>query len=431
MRNNWFFFMDLDGESQYMFPLEPLLSQGFGANLFSQLSSFVDNPLHQSRFLHVPGTMAFQEALNGMSKLAGGLIFWFTSASSSNLSRQISGNQISPTPGSCRSSAQVKNSTSTRCDLAGLGFGFVSKVESSPPVVSSTISSFVMRLLLGEAERLQSFPVLSLAASLVPPFDNLASKVLAIPLENGDVQVHASIDQRPCEVEHCGCPGLSFSDLNWTRHAVEPRTGIEFPMFLDNIVAGQERSRLTSEVLVGTGSRTMTIIRIKSLKIYAFGVYVHTNSVCEKLGPKYASIPMGELIKHRDFYEDLLREDISMTVRLVINCNGIKINTVRDAFEKSLRNRLLKTNPDTDYHCLTTFGSFFTKDIPLPAGTTVDFRRTADGQLITEIGGNQIGVVCSKDLCRAFFDIYIGDIPVSEQTKKEIGKNVASIIGKC
>jgi hypothetical protein len=173
MRNNWFFFMDLDGESQYMFPLEPLLSQGFGANLFSQLSSFVDNPLHQSRFLYVPGTMAFQEALNGMSKLAGGLIFWFTSASSSNLSRQISGNQISLTPGSCRSSAQVKNSTSTRCDLAGLGFGSVSKVESSPPVVFSTISSFVMRLLLGEAERLQSFPVLSLAASLVPPFDNL------------------------------------------------------------------------------------------------------------------------------------------------------------------------------------------------------------------------------------------------------------------
>lgn len=140
---------------------------------------------------------------------------------------------------------------------------------------------------------------------------------------------------------------------------------------------------------------------------------------------------MGELNKRRDFYEDLLREDISMTVRLVINCNGIKINTVKDAFEKSLRNRLVKTNPDTDYNCLTTFGSFFTKDVPLPAGTVVDFRRTADGQLITEIGGNQIGAVRSKDLCRAFFDMYIGDIPVSEQTKEEIGKNVACIIGKC
>ncbi|KAJ6354469.1 hypothetical protein OIU77_005139 [Salix suchowensis] len=412
MRNNWLFFMDLDGESQYMFPLEPLLSQGFGANLFSQLSSFVDSPLHQSRFLYVPGTMAFQEALNRISKLAGGLIFWFTSASSSNLSRQISHNQRSPTPGSCRSFAHVNNSTSTRCDLAGSGFGSVSKGGSSPPVVFSTISRFVMRLLLREAERLQSFPFLSLAASLVPPFDNLASKALAIPLENGDVQVHAPIDQRPCEVEHHGCSGLSFSELNWTRHAMEPKTGIEFPMFLDNILSGQEGSRLTSEVLVGTGSKTMTIIKIKSLRIYAFGLYVHPSSVCEKLGPKYASIPIGELNKHRDFYEDLLREDIAMTVRLVINCKGIKISTVKDAFEKSLRNR-------------------FIEDIPLPAGTTIDFRQTADGKLITEIGGNQIGVVCSKDLCRAFFDMYIGDIPVSEQTKEEIGKNVASIIGKC
>lgn len=67
------------------------------------------------------------------------------------------------------------------------------------------------------------------------------------------------------------------------------------------------------------------------------------------------------------------------------------------AFEKSLRARLLKvnkssaienyfcgaiansladmgnfvsfhkTNPDTDYQCLSTFGSCFTQDIPLPA----------------------------------------------------------------
>ncbi|CAK7352756.1 unnamed protein product [Dovyalis caffra] len=348
-----------------MFPLEPLFSQGFGANLSSQVSSFVDNPLHQSRFIHIPGTMAFQEALNSMSKLAGGLICWFTSASSSNLSRKISGNQRSRGPGSCKSSAQVKNSTGH--NLAGLGFGSISKGESSPPVIFSKISSFMMRLLHRDAEKLKSFPVLSLAAALVPPFDNLSSKVLSIPLENGDVQVQASIDQRPCEVEHRGCPGLPIPDLNWTRHAVEPRTGIEFPMFLDNILAGQNRSRLTSEVLVGTGSRTMTIIRIKTMKIYAFGFYVHPNSVCEKLGPKYASIPMGELNKRHDFYKDLLREDISMTIRLVINCNGIKINTVKDAFEKSLRDRLLKTNPDADYHCLTTFGSFFTKDIPLPA----------------------------------------------------------------
>lgn len=31
----------------------------------------------------------------------------------------------------------------------------------------------------------------------------------------------------------------------------------------------------------------------------------------------------------------------------------------------------------------------------------------------------------------AFFDMYIGDVPVCEQTKEEIGRNVASIIGRC
>ena len=38
-----------------------------------------------------------------------------------------------------------------------------------------------------------------------------------------------------------------------------------------------------------------------------FLIDVHPSSVCEKLGPKYASIPISELNKHRDFYEDLLR----------------------------------------------------------------------------------------------------------------------------
>lgn len=31
----------------------------------------------------------------------------------------------------------------------------------------------------------------------------------------------------------------------------------------------------------------------------------------------------------------------------------------------------------------------------------------------------------------AFFDMYIGDVPVSEQAKEEIGRNVANIIRRC
>ncbi|XP_074296180.1 fatty-acid-binding protein 2 isoform X2 [Silene latifolia] len=258
--------------------------------------------------------------------------------------------------------------------------------------------------------------------------------MLAIPPADACVQMLGSVDQAPCDVQHRGRLGHSFPDFNWIRRAVEPITGIEFPGVLNNILAKENQSNLSPEylqVLVGTGSRTVTIIKIKSFKLYAFGFYVHPYSVCQKLGSKYASMPASELKDHNEFYADLLREDIGMTVRLVVNCNGMKINAVKDTFEKSLRARLVKTNPETDFKCIETFGSFFTKDIPLPVGTIIDLRRTADGQLITEIGGSQIGAVHSRELCRAFFDMYLGEVPVSKETKEEIGSNVASIVGRC
>ncbi|XP_010526033.1 PREDICTED: fatty-acid-binding protein 2 isoform X2 [Tarenaya hassleriana] len=363
MRNNWMFFMGPDGGSSYILPMDTFLPHGISSQLFSHL--------------HIPGSLAL-EAFSCVSKFAGALLCWISHA---NLRREIASSQWDSASKSCNSSTQAKRFTFRQPDFNGFHFNMGSKDIHG---VFGKISRSSIQHLFNESERLHSFSVLSLAAALVPPFNNMA------------------------------------------RQAVEPRTGIEFPMLLDKNTYG-----LTSEVLVGTGSRTMKIIRIKSLKVYAFGFYIHPSSVCKKLGPKYASFPPCKLDKYDDFYRDLLREDIGMSVRLVVNCNGLKINTVRDAFEKSLRARLVKTNPNTDFHCLRAFGSFFTKDIPIPAGTIIDFRRTADGQFITEIGGNQIGAVRSKDLCRAFFDMYIGDFPVSEQTKEDIGRNVAGIIRRC
>ncbi|KAH9653081.1 Fatty-acid-binding protein 2 [Citrus sinensis] len=443
MGNNWFF-MDFNGGDPYILPTEFFLARSLGDHLFSQ-----------SSYPYVPGSLALQGAVNCISKFTGAFLFWFTSGSSSNLSRRIAGNQHGSKIGSYKSSAQVKQITSTGHNLTGFHLSSNSESEYACPVVFNKVSSSAIRRLFREGGKLHLSSVLSLAAAVIPPLDNVSSKVLAIPLENAEIQMHESMGRSPCEVESHRCGALSFPDLSRTRHAVEPRTGIEFPMILDNVIDGENYSSSTSEVkyivmdeaencaasfclililhiflllgvLVGTGSRTIKIVKIKSLKVYAFAFYVHPRSVCEKLGPKYASISVAELNKCGGFYEDLLREDIDMTVRLVINCNGMKVNAVKDVFEKSLRARLEKANPNTDYHCLESFGSYFSKDIPLPLGTVINFRRTAAGQLITEIGGNQIGAVHSKDLCRAFFDMYIGTSPVSEQTKEEIGKNVAT-----
>lgn len=351
---------------------------------------------------------------------------WLSRASGSNVARSLRGSP--PPPPTSFGTVQLKAVSS---NLRVFGFPVGPKRKSRSPLRLGKISSLAVRVIWREVERFKSFPVLSLAAALVPPFQNLSSNVLGSPLQNPDVKMYGAIDQMSKEVEGQGCPFLSFIELSQTKPAVEPKTGIEFPLVLDNIFAGEKSYGFNFEVLVGTGSRTMTIVKIKSLKVYAFGFYVHPFSLCEKLGPKYASISADELNNRDDFYKDLLREDINMTVRLVVNCRGMKINSVKDAFEKSLRARLVKTNPSTDFDCLRTFGSFFTENISIPLGTVIEFKRTVDGRLITNISGNQIGSVHSKDLCRAFFDMYIGDLPVCEQTKKDIGMNVANIIRRC
>lgn len=74
-----------------------------------------------------------------------------------------------------------------------------------------------------------------------------SSKVLAVPLDNTELQMQELVDRRPCEVGQ-GCGSLSFLDLNRRRHAIEPRTGIEFPTILDNILDTQNNSSLASEV---------------------------------------------------------------------------------------------------------------------------------------------------------------------------------------
>ncbi|CAH8341846.1 unnamed protein product [Eruca vesicaria subsp. sativa] len=370
--------------------------------------SLLPNGLFPQLHVIVPGSFALEATFSCITKVTEAMLCWFNN----NLQqKEISNYQWRSLSSDDDSSKRYYPNFSLfhihngSKDLIPALFGNISK---------STIQHFV-----NEAERLHSCSVLSLAVSL------MSVNGVALSLGSNDVQVLNNIEHNrsSCQVRREECNGLSFHKLDTKRPTVEPRTGIEFPVLLNKNAA--------SEVLLATGSRTMKIIKIKSLKVYAFGFYVHPSSVCQKLGPKYASIPGSKLGTCDDLYKDLLREDIVMSVRLVVNYNGLKINTVKDAFEKSLRARLVKANPKTNFHCLNDFGSFFTQDIPIPAGTVIDFRRTADGQLITEIGGNLVGAVRSKDLCRAFFGMYIGDVPVSEQTKEEIGRNVAGILKSC
>ncbi|KAL8101515.1 hypothetical protein AgCh_033424 [Apium graveolens] len=399
--------MDLDWWSSFACPPESLVHPF----LLSHVSSFVDNSLHHSRYFYMPGSMAIHDAFNCMSKFTGALLLCFASRSNFNSNLHSLGEPLHSNRGSCKSYTRVNYIASARHNILIMGRTFRVTGKTFVPVLYKFTNSS-LRKLCEQPGQLQSISAPSLAVALVPLLDKVSIKLenmLSLQMEKESAPVLSYTDQSPCTVENQGCDNLCFTGkLNGSSHRVEPSTGIEFPTVLDNDIAQETNSSGLSEVLVATGSRTMRIIKIKSLKVYAFGFYVHPCDVCEKLSSKYSSITANELNKRQSFYQDLL-----------------------SAFEKSLRARLIKTNPNTDLECLRRFGSLFSQDAPIRAGTTIYFRRTVDGHFITEVGGQQIGAVHSRDLCRAFFDMYIGDVPVCAETKDEIGRNVATILGHC
>jgi hypothetical protein len=309
-----------------------------------------------------------------------------------------------------------------------LRFGSQVTGEHAIQILLAKLASATLGRLWNEVEERHACNALMLAAAtVIPQFENVSPKMLAESMAFGKDGGHIQepVDQPYLNEKRAGCACVAVPRSILSEDATEPKTGIKFPTLLE------DNSNLTAEVLVGMGFRNMRIMGVKNLNLYAFGLYIQPDSVCKKLGLKYASIPDAKLKDHPDFYEDLLRENIDMTVRLVVSYNGLSISTVRNAFEKSLCFRLQKMNPNTDCNCLKTFGSYFTEDIRIPTGTMIDFRQTSGGHLIAEIDGKQIGTVQSKDLCKAFFDMYIGDPPVSMETKQDIAQNVAGLIRRC
>ncbi|CAN6465782.1 unnamed protein product [Victoria cruziana] len=413
-----------------MFPLDVHHSYSFGGQLWSKLVAFVDTSLFHRGCFHVPGSIAIVEAFGCIPQLAGALLFLLSRPNSA-----FHQNLLKHQHKSCKSHqscAETGPRTSSEHDISRFPDNL--RATSQPTLLYiNKVTDAAAKLLRVELQQFQQFPWLSIAASFVPSAENLSSRILAAPLDGTVERMKTEAYLAPYVEENNFCHNLSLSSKSWMNvgDTIEPQTGIKFPMVLDKHFADEDSSNKISKVLVGVGSRSMKVIKVKKLKVYAFGLYVHPGSICKKLGQKYACVPVDELKMQEAFLQDLLRADIDMTVRLVVSCNYLKMSTVQTVFERSLRNRLLKMNPDADVDCLRLFGSQFPRDIQLSVGTTIDFRQTTDGQLITEFGGKQIGAVQSKDLCRAFFGMYIGDIPVSVQAKKEIGENVADMIKRC
>eukprot|EP00899_Mesostigma_viride_P028704 jgi/Mesvir1/9018/Mv21305-RA.1 len=182
------------------------------------------------------------------------------------------------------------------------------------------------------------------------------------------------------------------------------------------------------QILAGTGVRDVSIVGIKKINVYAFGVYVSPDQVATRLGSKYAHIPPEQLRHDEEFFSEMVRrQDIDMTVKLVVAYRRLKMSDVRAAFEKSLRNRLLRLGGNANGESLRAFMGYFAKDEGVQQGTTIYFRREG-GRLTTEVNGKMYGSIGCSKLASAMMDLYVGHQPVAQKAKQQVGECMSRLM---
>lgn len=71
-------------------------------------------------------------------------------------------------------------------------------------------------------------------------------------------------------------------------------------------------------------------------------MYADDNGVKEFLGEKYGKLSNSEFQDNKELNDDLIENDIAMTVRLQVVYSKLSIRSVRSAFEESVGSRLQK-----------------------------------------------------------------------------------------
>ncbi|KOM25094.1 hypothetical protein LR48_Vigan50s001400 [Vigna angularis] len=208
---------------------------------------------------------------------------------------------------------------------------------------------------------------------------------------------------------------LSLADSGVS--VLESKTGISFPSVL-----------ASSQKLCGIGLRKKSVLGLKNIDVYAFGVYADDDDIKTHLSDKYGKFSASELQGNKEFIDDLMDNDIPMTVRLQIVYGRLSIRSVRSAFEESVGSRLQKFGGSDNKELLQRFTSQFRDEIKLPRGSVIHLSREKGHVLNTSIDGQEVGSIKSKLLCKSILDLYCGEEAFDKQAKEEIEHNVASYL---
>lgn len=200
----------------------------------------------------------------------------------------------------------------------------------------------------------------------------------------------------------------------------EPESGTPFPVVL--IPPGGT----TPHRLMGTGIRQRTIFRVN---VYAFGLYVDPADAETALAA-FAGQQAFELRRDERFHRRLLDLDFGMTLRLVMT-RTVEGGDVADAFDEALRPRMPRAgrNPEAvgAKTALARLRSHLDAD-EVRRGTEIVFSCGPAGRLTTSVEQSQREPIESRALCRALFDVYLGEEPIERDAKRNIVGGLARLL---
>ena len=201
----------------------------------------------------------------------------------------------------------------------------------------------------------------------------------------------------------------------------EPRSGTPFPVLLT------PPGGTMPHWIMGTAIRQRTIFRVK---IYAFGLYVDPEGARAALS-RFVGVSASALERDKSFYRRLLNLDFAMTLRLVMT-RTVDGDDVAAAFDDALRPRIARAVMDTsgsgELAVLERFRGCFDVD-KVRTGTEIVFSCGPAGRLATSVGGEERPPIDSTTLCRALFDVYLGEDPISDDGKRSVIAGFTGLLG--
>lgn len=196
----------------------------------------------------------------------------------------------------------------------------------------------------------------------------------------------------------------------------------------------------TCQDLVTTGSRLFGLGGFGSalkVRIYDFAVYVHPEQA--KLSSLARTSPRATMpLQQAQFCKSLRSsDDIDMSL-MVRAARNLPIKLLAKEYERILRRRIQRVGgSQADKALAEMIRSFDETSLPesikqggsVKKGTLLTFTKQGSGKMTARANGVQLMTVESPKLCQAVFDLYLGDQPVSKESRQAAGDAVMGMMG--